>query len=159
MQPSIPMLIKWVSPILPSLLTSFMDDPSCNHWSHPVSLCPQTSFGYWLFLMLLPSINYLVFPAVQALTSEDLRARLAPAKNRPKGCPTYNVCMMRGLKNDTRSHAQMMSANFSLLWTLPHCQYQIHAISLPLATIRVTTLLPPHRCRHLCMAPLQTNNA
>ena len=37
-----------------------------------------------LFLMLLPSINYLVFPAVQALTSEELRARLAPAKNRPK---------------------------------------------------------------------------
>ena len=45
---------------------------------------PKTSFGYWLFLMLLPSINYLVFPAVQTLTSEDLRARLSPGKNRPK---------------------------------------------------------------------------
>ena len=57
--------------------------------------------GEWLFLcVFMPSINYFVFPAVQAITSQELRNHVFSVQCSKKSCLCLNCNIKLSVQND-----------------------------------------------------------
>ena len=71
----------------------------------------ELGLAYWLFFMLLPSINYVLFPTVQILTSADLRQHVfSVGEVSLKCCACACDCVDMDKEADCRSKRQSVSA-------------------------------------------------
>ena len=66
--------------------------------------------AHWVFLQLLPSINYAIFPLVQTLSSQELRAYIFGCKSaccdagRKRGTNVPEVLQLQVLPNGNAPH-------------------------------------------------------